>query len=207
MKNIKSFFHTLKSYFDNKKLRGIVQIMFWIIFFIFVFIIFKMSDNKKLEVKNDSKVKSYEYNYQYVENNNINNCNITGTYYNGKEVFYLNNNKFYFINNNYYDINNKLTNIIYSTIEWQYPSLKKIMDNNKYSNKVSYNSGTSKYEYKINKDIYNDYYNTNYQNDILLTITKKNDKINCATINYSFGIVNITYKNINEINNLDININ
>ena len=80
------------------------------------------------------------------------------------------------------------------------------MDNNSYSNKTSYKSGNIKYEYTINNLIYNNYYGTNYQNDIVINITVKENKIVDVIINYGFASVTISYTNINEIDDLDINI-
>lgn len=211
MKDIKNFFHTLKVLWKNPKFKGVVQIIFWVIFFVIVAIIFRTTEKSQkqaseiIENEQNEEVVSYEYEYQYSDN--LNTIIISGTYYDKKEVFYFNNNKYYFVDNIYYNALDKtVTNFDYAFNEWNYNSIKNIMDNNSYSNKTSYKSGNIKYEYTINNLIYNNYYGTNYQNDIVIYITVKENKIVDAIINYGFASVTISYTNINEIDDLDINI-
>lgn len=211
MKDIKNFFHTLKVLWKNPKFKGVVQIIFWVIFFVIVAIIFRTTEKSQkqsseiIENEQNEEVVSYEYEYQYSDT--LNTIIISGTYYDKKEVFYFNNNKYYFVDNIYYNALDKtVTNFDYAFNEWNYKSIKNIMDNNSYSNKTSYKSGNIKYEYTINNLIYNNYYGTNYQNDIVINITVKENKIVDAIINYGFASVTISYTNINEIDDLDINI-
>lgn len=211
MKDIKNFFHTLKVLWKNPKFKGVVQIIFWVIFFVIVAIIFRTTEKSQkqsseiIENEQNEEVVSYEYEYQYSDT--LNTIIISGTYYDKKEVFYFNNNKYYFVDNIYYNALDKtVTNFDYAFNEWNYNSIKNIMDNNSYSNKTSYKSGNIKYEYTINNLIYNNYYGTNYQNDIVINITVKENKIVDVIINYGFASVTISYTNINEIDDLDINI-
>ena len=81
-----------------------------------------------------------------------------------------------------------------------------LTNHNAYTNQTKYKNGITKYEYNIEKSIYNNYYIKTYPNDIALTITKNGDFISDVTIDYGFGIVNIKYTNINEIDSLDINL-
>ena len=187
------------------------SIIFWVIFFVIVAIIFRTTEKSQkqsseiIENEQNEEVVSYEYEYQYSDT--LNTIIISGTYYDKKEVFYFNNNKYYFVDNIYYNALDKtVTNFDYAFNEWNYNSIKNIMDNNSYSNKTSYKSGNIKYEYTINNLIYNNYYGTNYQNDIVINITVKENKIVDAIINYGFASVTISYTNINEIDDLDINI-
>lgn len=211
MKDIKNFFHTLKVLWKNPKFKGVVQIIFWVIFFVIVAIIFRTTEKSQkqsseiIENEQNEEVVSYEYEYQYSDT--LNTIIISGTYYDKKEVFYFNNNKYYFVDNIYYNALDKtVTNFDYAFNEWNYNSIKNIMDNNSYSNKTSYKSGNIKYEYTINNLIYNNYYGTNYQNDIVINITVKENKIVDVIINYGFASVTISYTNLNEIDDLDINI-
>lgn len=211
MKDIKNFFKTLNVWFKNPKLKGVVQIIFWVIFFVIVAIIFRTAEKSQKQIseinenEQNEEVTSYEYEYQYSDS--LNTMIISGTYYDKKEVFYFNNNKYYLIDNIYYNALDKtVVNFDYAFNEWSYKSIKNIMDNNSYSNKTSYKSSDIKYEYIINNLIYNNYYGTNYQDDIVLNITVKKNKISDVVINYGFASVTISYTNINEIDEMEINI-
>ena len=202
---IKDVFLKLKELWKIPKFKGLIQLLFWVIFFLIVSLLFRSAEKKvDLPVDINNKIDSYEYNYQYKESNNI--INISGTYYQDKQVFYMNDIKYYYLDNNYYlAVNKELTNMPYAMNEWEYESLKNIMDNNSYSNKIEYIDSTL-YEYNIGISAYNNYYNTNYPNNIVITIVRKDDKIESASINYGFGKVEINYSNINKIKNLDISI-
>lgn len=213
MKEVKGFFKTIIELWSNPKLKGVVQLIFWIIFFTIVAIWFrtgKSSDtvnktnvDSNTTIKEESGVVSYEYEYIYTENDNV--INITGTHYGDKEKFIINGSNYYSISENYYDaITNAKTDIDYAIDEWSYKNIKSITDNNPYSNLTKFKAGTEKYEYNISKEIYNNYYNKAYPNDLIITINKSENIITDASINYGFGIVNIKYTSINEIDNLDI---
>ena len=114
---------------------------------------------------------------------------------------------YYQLNDIYYDaITNAVVDLVYAFGEWKYNSIKNIIDNNSYINQTKYKNGGEKYEYSIDRNVYNNYYGTNYENDIIITVNKSNDTINDVTINYGFGSVSIKYTNINKIDKLDINI-
>ena len=85
---IKEFFSKLRELWRIPKFKGIVQLVFWFIFFLVIALIFRSKDNNIPDVKVDTSVNSYEYNYQYKEDNNI--IDISGTYYKDKQVFYMN---------------------------------------------------------------------------------------------------------------------
>ncbi len=207
MQDIKNFFKFIKDKWKNPKFKGIIQLSFWILFFIIVALILKSAEkrNTKIDKKQEEVVNSYEYNYQFQDQNNK--LDISGTYFQGKKVFYMNNNKYYYINNKYYQANNNsLVNINYALNEWDYNSIKSIMDNSEYSNKLEYADDIIKYEYNISNLDYNNYYQTHYNNNIIITVTLKDEIIDSASINYGFGLVQIKYTNINNIKNLDINI-
>ena len=217
MKNVKGVIEGIGNIFGNPKLRGIAQIIFWFIFFFIVAMIFRSSkasssrvpkQNSNTNVTNNEKngiVNSYEYEYQYKDDNS--NINIIGTHFENKESFSMNGTKYYEISGIYYDANTKTkTDIGYAIDEWKYESIKNITNHNAYTNQTKYKNGITKYEYNIEKSIYNNYYIKTYPNDIALTITKNGDFISDVTIDYGFGIVNIKYTNINEIDSLDINL-
>ena len=217
MKNVKGVIEGIGNIFGNPKLRGIAQIIFWIIFFFIVAMIFRSSkasssrvpkQNSNTNVTNNDKigvVSSYEYEYQYKDENS--NISIIGTHFENKESLSMNGTKYYEISGIYYDANTKTkTDIGYAIDEWKYESIKNITNHNAYTNQTKYKNGITKYEYNIEKSIYNNYYIKTYPNDIALTITKNGDFISDVTIDYGFGIVNIKYTNINEIDSLDINL-
>ena len=217
MKNVKGVIEGIGNIFGNPKLRGIAQIIFWIIFFFIVAMIFRSSKasssrvpkkNNNTNITNNEKngvVNSYEYEYQYKDDNG--NINIIGTHFENKESFSMNGTKYYEISGIYYDATTKnKVDIGYAIDEWKYESIKNITNHNPYTNKTKYKNGLKKYEYNIEKSIYNNYYIKTYPNDIVLTITKNGDLISDVTIDYGFGIVNIKYTNINEIDSLDINL-
>ena len=217
MKEIKNIFVTLKSWWDNPRLKGVVQLIFWIIFFFIVALMFrsgkktdeitKNSVNNKDEqtITTGNEVISYEYEYKYIDDTN--NVIITGIHYNDKEKFTLNNIKYYSIEDKYYDeISNTETDISLSIDEWSYNKIKYITDHNPYSNLIKYKNGEEKYEYNIDKDTYNSYYGRIYPSNIIISITKDKNTISEAIVNYGFGSVDIKYTNINEIDSLDINV-
>lgn len=207
MQDIKSGLKFVKEKWKNPRFKGIIQIGFWLIFFVLVSLLFRTNKSSMNSVKEENiDVNSYEYNYQYNNTNNI--INISGTHYKDKEVFYIDNNKYYFVNNNYYQaIDNKIIDVGYNLVEWRYQSIKNIMDKNNYSNKLEYEDGSIKYEYIIDYMTYNSYYNTNYTNNIIINIIVADEKIKTVNINYLKETVAITYENINNIKDLDININ
>ena len=218
MKNVKGVVEGIGNIFGNPKLRGIAQIIFWLIFFFIVAMIFRSSKTNNIS-KNTSNnvtsnttkneitdvVSSYEYQYTYTENNSV--VNITGTYFNSKESFDMNGNKYYQVNNIYYDaLTKNIVEAAYAFDEWSYNNIKSITDHNSYINQTKYKNGIEKYEYNIESNIYNSYYNRSYPNNIIISITKENNIITSATINYGFSNVDIKYTNINEIDSLDINV-
>lgn len=215
MKDVKNFFKTIKSMWDNPRLKGVVQLIFWIIFFAIVAILFRSgkssdvvnnkSDNNSIN-ENNSSVVSYEYEYKYTDDSSI--VNINGTHYDNKEKFSLNGTSYYSVDGMYYDAVTKTnTTINYAINEWTYNNIKTITDTNHYSNLTKFKAGIEKYEYNLTKEIYNQYYGTNYPNDLIITINKSGNIITDASINYGFGTVNIKYTSINEIESLDINNN
>lgn len=213
MKDVKNFFGTLKSWWDNPRLKGVVQLIFWAIFFIIVAIMFRSgksddtvkNENNNSNNTNNNEVISYEYKYQYIDNTNT--IVINGTHYDNKEKFSLNNTNYYSIDDKYFDdVTKTQVDIAYAIDEWKYSSIKNITDHNAYSNLTKYKSGIEKYEYNLSKEIYNNYYGNTYPNDIIITITKKDNNISEATVDYVFGKAIIKYTNINEIDSLDINV-
>ena len=214
MKNVKEVVEGIGNIFSNPKLKGIAQLIFWIIFFFIVAMIFRSSkvgninNNEKINDDNNSNnnvVSNYEYEYTYNDDNGT--ILVLGTYFDGEESFNMNGVKYYQLNNIYYDaITKEVVDLVYAFGEWKYNSIKNIIDNNPYINQTKYKNGSEKYEYNIDKNVYNDYYGTNYENDIIITVNKVDNIINNASINYGFGSVNVKYTNINNIDKLDINI-
>ena len=211
MNDLKKFFKTTKELWSNPKLKGTVQLVFWILFFIIVALLFRTSSNnvnvdkdnsnnnvEKQEKTNDEiAVLSYEFMCDYTDNTGSK--HITGTNYKNKNVFYQENSKYYFINNKYY-------NALDNSIVELYSNVKNMMDSNKYTNITKYKDGLVKYEYIIDHNIYNNYYSKNYVNDIIMNITMDNTIIKDVTINYGFASVEINYSKINEIDEIEINI-
>lgn len=206
--SIKEFFKKLRELWKIPKFKGLIQIAFWIIFFLLISLMFRSADKAKqeeIEIKKQQEVvASYNYNYQY--NDYVNIIDISGTNYLDKEVFNLNNNKYYYVDTKYYNaLDKSIVEATYPFNEWRYSAIKNIIDNNKYSNLLEY-TDESVYEYNIDYNVYNSYYNTNYVNNILLTVTVKDDFIKEVVINYTTSTVKIEYSNINEIKKMDINI-
>ena len=213
MKNVKGIVEGFQNIFGNPKLRGIVQIIFWVVFFFIVAMMFRTSKanndvtkkSTELKDKDTSVVNSYEYAYDYKDD--LNQIVIKGTHYNNKESFTINNQKYYMVDNNYYDSTTKeIINIDYAMDEWTYDNIKSITDHNSYTNHTKYKDGKEVFEYTIDKNSYNDYYQKTYANNIIMSISKEDGVITEAIVNYGFGIVEISYTSINEIDNLDINI-
>ena len=173
MKNVKGVVEGIGNIFGNPKLRGIAQIIFWLIFFFIVAMIFRSSKTNNIPKNNSNNVtsnttkneitdvvSSYEYQYTYTENNSV--VNITGTYFNSKESFDMNGNKYYQVNNIYYDaLTKNIVEAAYAFDEWSYNNIKSITDHNSYINQIKYKNGIEKYEYNIESNIYNSYYKNN----------------------------------------------
>lgn len=208
---MKKFFESLKEMWQDPKKRGLVQISFWIIFFFVIALVYRASttisdtnvndsSNKNNSVKSNV-VNSYEYECVLSDSTKIN-----GTHYKNKEILYINNDKYYLINNDYYLAKtNTLVNMLYPLKEWEYNSIKNIMNKFKYTSKLEYTNNIIKYEYTINSNSYNSIYLTDYKDDINISLNiDKNNIINSVHISYVNYSVDIIYKNINEINNLEI---
>ena len=221
MNDLKKFFKTIKELWSNPKLKGTVQLVFWILFFIIVALLFRTSSNnrnvdkvddnknnnveKKEKTNDETAVLSYDFMCDYTDNTGS--THITGTNFKNKNVFYQENSKYYFVNNKYYNaLDNSIIEYPYNLIEWLYSNVKNMMDSNKYTNVTKYKDGLIKYEYIIDHNIYNNYYSKNYENDIIMNITMDNNIIKEVTINYGFSSVLINYSKINEIEDVEINI-
>ena len=221
MDKIKKIFELLKVWWKDPKKRGLMQLAFWFLFFTLVVKIYRSStgyknmnvkanknnSQEKIEEKKNvsEEINSYEYEYQIQSLNK--DIGIKGTHCKDKDVFYINNNKYYIVNNEYYDTKiNQKTKLDYPLNEWKYDSLKNIITNITPSNSTVYKSGIVKYEYNVNSIEYNKYYNTNYENDIIIEAVLNKKIIEEASINYSNYKVNIKFNNINEIDDLEINL-
>ena len=223
MKKVQDAFKTFKEIWKVPKYKGLLQIGFWVIFFIFVFIFIKTkqnvntntinnANNTAVEEKNQD-ILSYIYNYQI--NDNENTINISGTYYKGIDLFNYNNNRYYIKNNLYYNLEKVNIPFDYNVIEYQYNNIMNLIKDKEYESKTEYKDKTTEYTYIIDSITYNNYFHKEniVNSNIVLKVKYTNDLIDNVFIDLSeyyidksIYQVNINYSNINNIDGLDINI-
>lgn len=198
---MKEKYHKIKEFLANPKKKSLTLIIIYAIFFGFVFLYINSSKSIDSNItinnnnnNNNINISSYEYIYEFNE------TKITGTYYNSKLVFYIDNTK--------YDIdesvNIKELNIDYPIIELSYNNIKKFLDNITYESKTEYKDGNTKYEYILNNQEFNDYFRLNIKDELVNIIVYEKDYINEIEINSSYKI-NVYYNNINNITNIETN--
>lgn len=193
---MKEKYHKIKEFLANPKKKSLTLIIIYAIFFCFVFLYINSSKpvDSNIIVNNKNDISSYEYIYEF------NDTKITGTYYNKKLVFNLDNTK-YDINE---DVNIKELNIDYPIIELSYNNIKNFLDSITYASKTEYKDGNTKYEYILNNKEFNDYFKLNIEDEIVTIIVYEKDYINEIEINSSYKI-HVNYNNINNITNIETN--
>lgn len=225
MKRIKEVFSNLHDIWKVPKYKGLIQLGFWILFFIFVAVFVRMkqsvsiqsntnNNNNNEEVEEKTTVTSYIYNYQI--NDNGNTLNISGTYYKGIDLFNFNNMRYYIKDNQYYNaLDNTSITFDYSLIDYQYNKIEELIKNREYESKTEYKDKTIEYTYIIDANTYNNYYNRQYESNgnIKITVKFKDDYIINCSIDLSEYFVDknnysvvIDYTNIDNVGGLDINI-
>ena len=189
-------YHKIKEFLANPKKKSLTLIIIYAIFFVFVFLYINSSKpvDSNIIVNNKNNISSYEYIYEF------NGVKITGTYYNKKLVFNLDNTK--------YDIDEsvdmKELNIDYPIIELSYNNIDKFLDSITYESKTEYKDGNTKYEYILNNQAFNDYFKLNIEDEIVTIIVYEKDYINEIDVNSSYKI-HVNYNNINNITNIETN--
>lgn len=189
-------YHKIKEFLANPKKKSLTLIIIYAIFFGFVFLYINSSKpvDSNIIVNNKNNISSYEYIYEF------NGVKITGTYYNKKLVFNLDNTK--------YDIDEsvdmKELNIDYPIIELSYNNIDKFLDSITYESKTEYKDGNTKYEYILNNQAFNDYFKLNIEDEIVTIIVYEKDYINEIDVNSSYKI-HVNYNNINNITNIETN--
>ena len=189
-------YHKIKEFLANPKKKSLTLIIIYAIFFGFVFLYINSSkpvDNIIIQ-NNNNDISSYEYIYEF------NGVKITGTYYNKKLVFNLDNTK--------YDIDEsvdmKELNINYPITELSYNNIDKFLDSINYESKTEYKDGNNKYEYILNNQEFNDYFKLNVEDEVVTIIVYKKDYINEIEVNSSYKI-HVNYNNINNITYIETN--
>jgi len=187
---MKEKYRKYKEFISVPKNRSLTLLALYGIFFIFVFIIINthkptkspvqdnINENNIVETKEDNKnieveVTSYEYTYDFNINDIV--TNIKGTYYNGDELFSLNNSKYYIKEGIIYSMDNiKQDNFEYPILKFKYNIMDNIINNYPYETKTEYKDGTIKYEYIIANNEFGKYYNEGNANEgnVLITIIK-----------------------------------
>lgn len=226
MEKKKSKWEIFKEAWHDPKKHAIICLILYAIFFLSIFIIYKITqitssikyednDNYQEEslLEKYKKMDNYEYSYNINYNNII--YNIDGTIYNKYEKFTLNNTKenFYIenseseFNNNYLELENKLNLNLENLKPY---NIYNIMNDIEPNETTEYKDGSKKEIYNLKleniKDIYKDN-NYNLSDEVIFTIYSDNNNINKIEINaYSIkeNIV-IEYKNIGNISDFSIN--
>ena len=97
--------------------------------------------------------------------------------------------------------------------EYMYNNINELVNNIDYESKTEYKDKSLKYDYIIDSQTYNSFYNKTYETlgNVTISIIKNNDYITSVNIDlsnylneYQTYIVTINYSNINNIANLDM---
>ena len=222
MKRIKEIINRFIEIWKIPKYKGLIQLAFWILFFLFVYIVFNAKNtipssnipsNNEVKETETNQITSYIYNYQI--NDNENTINISGTYYNGIDLFNYNNSRYYIKNNMYYTLDNNAITIDYSLVEFQYNNILNLIKDKEYDSKTEYKDKNIEYTYTIDSLSYNNFYHKQYETNgnVVIKITYMNNYISNVIIDLSDYYIDkniyqviINYSNVNNINGLDINI-
>lgn len=230
MKNIKSFFRTFKEAWDNPRLRAIITLGFYVVFFLFVFIyIFVMesigqnSGIKSLQEADPfmayQSMKSYEYTYDITSTDGVNSLNhkILGVHTENLDSFSINNYKFYIQDNVIYSKIEgvQITDILPIDLMMLTPSnLSNYFVNDYLTNKTTYENGDMKAEFSIPVYNFNIAFlqgtlldNPNY---VIITVYIEDNHIQRLSINLDelMKLVDVTIQNYtidityNNINNI-----
>lgn len=208
---MKEYYRKYKELRKNKRIRALMSLGLWLIFFLFVAIIFNTAGRTATPIPSTptqttldtyKNVESYEFEFiidTLIEEQTI----ISGIYYNENYYFENDNKEYYLTDDVLYlvDTNNKnLTPVSDKFLDLDIRFLKnsallKIMSEGIVDNAVEYKDGTIKTTYT---GLLDDSY-------INMVTEEQNKIINNINIMFNQYVIEINYTNINNINNYKTN--
>lgn len=220
---MKEYWKKFREMRKDPKKRSIYLLIIYGIFFIFVFAYMKFSqyqsapineeniDNEKTTIVDDNNVTGYEYEVTLNIENDV--IKIVGSFYEGNQIFTVNETKYYQKDNNIYLYDDKslVDKIEYPINKYLYSKINTIIQNYQYDSKTEYKDNNIKYVYYLSNEEIAKLFNEESLNEgnVEITIYKNNDYISKVEYdlsqyyNKSYKII-IEYSHVNEITNLDI---
>ena len=211
----------------NPKKRSIMLLIFYGIFFFFVFLLFSKSEtlpnvetnNEIKEIKQEEKLEESSinsYDFKITINDMDNLVLIDGTYVDNISLFTFNNNIYYYKDKTYliYDKYYKVVDMPYNINKLF--NINELLKDEYVEYNKEYKDGRKEISYFIDSNVFYKYYyglDSNYiDSKINIIITKQDGVINSIKINLNnlgtnIKSMEISYSDINEINNIDFDIN
>ena len=142
--------------------------------------------------------------------------NISGTYYDNKSLFNINNEKYYLENNIIYYIDDSsyyIKEINYDIIKLFNNNLIELFSYLKEVSRTTYNDNSIKINYLLDSNVFNKYFynkETTYNSNINIEIKESNNYItkiifDLSNLENSFSKIEIEYSEINNIKELEFN--
>lgn len=218
MKNIKE----LKEMLKNPKKKALVQLGIYAIFFIFVAILLRGTDNKPTKIIEEQKspIEFYEdmesYNYKVTYTNIDKVDTIDGIYVDNISIFNFNNFKYYYEEDLYIIDNDSyyLMDIEYNISKIFNNNLINIIEDLEEESKTTYKDGTIVTNYTIDSNkLYNYLFDLeyNYDNKCTITITENENEIyniiiDATNLGLNLTNIEVEYSNMDMIEDLEFNI-
>lgn len=197
----------LKEIWNNRKIRGIIFIIFYVILFSYIFIVYGgknrglvLPENKP--VRNvQSEVINYEYSYIY------DNQNIEVRKYNEVINFKIDDNSYYYINNKTYVLKDEKFHEVENPLKYNFDylnHLEKLKQSSKQIKMTKYADGTIEENYNINKAQFLNIFDSKeeIENEMVsYSLFMKNQKLERLVLNdFNIEIKILNTENIAEIN-------
>lgn len=217
-----NYIKQVKEFLKDPKKKALTQLGIYAVFFIFVFILLSMNgNNTKVNPIEEEKtpLEAYEqmkgYNYKVTYTSIEKTDTIEGTYYDNKSLFNYNGFKYYYEDNLYVIDNDSyyLSNIEYNVSKMFNNNLINIINELEELSKTTYKDGKIEINYTIDSNkIYNYLFEleSSYDNLVNVSIVEIDNKIQNIVLDLSnLGLnlikIEISYENIDEIENLNFN--
>ena len=212
----------LKEMLKNPKKKALVQLGIYAIFFIFVAILLRGTDNKPTKIIEEQKspIEFYEdmesYNYKVTYTNIDKVDTIDGIYVDNISIFNFNNFKYYYEEDLYIIDNDSyyLMDIEYNISKIFNNNLINIIEDLEEESKTTYKDGTIVTNYTIDSnELYNYLFDLeyNYDNKCTITITENENEIyniiiDLTNLGLNLTKIEVEYSNMDMIEDLEFNI-
>ncbi len=191
---------SFKDIWSNKRYRSLIILGIYFVFFVFVFIYINIQNAPK-PVKVIDAMSYYEsmdnYNFaiDLVDKSDDSNINIVGKCYDGKEFFDIDGSSYYVVSDKVYDSNYDVSDVKLNYLNPSY--ILGIIDiSTKVSETDNMVDNYKETTYSVKKDDYVKFYDLDYFNDqdeVILSIRKKDNKVIGVSIDGLFYKVDINY--------------